>query len=44
MRRFVGHTKDVLAVALSADNRQIVSCGRDRCIKLWNTLGDSKYD
>ncbi|KAI9062937.1 guanine nucleotide binding protein beta subunit [Trametes sanguinea] len=28
----------------SADNRQIVSGSRDRTIKLWNTLGECKYD
>jgi WD40 repeat protein len=42
-RRFVGHEKDVLSVAFSADNRQIVSASRDRTIKLWNTLGECKY-
>lgn len=42
-RRFVGHSKDVLSVAFSADNRQIVSGSRDRTIKLWNTLGVCKY-
>ena len=42
-RRFVGHTKDVLSVAFSADNRQIVSGSRDKSIKLWNTLGVCKY-
>ena len=42
-RRFVGHTKDVLSVAFSADNRQIVSGSRDKTIKLWNTLGICKY-
>ncbi len=25
VQRFIGHTKDVLSVAFSADNRQIVS-------------------
>jgi len=34
----VGHSKDVLSVAFSADNRQIVSGSRDKTIKLWNTL------
>ncbi|XP_017415306.1 guanine nucleotide-binding protein subunit beta-like protein [Vigna angularis] len=43
VRRFVGHTKDVLSVAFSIDNRQIVSASRDRTIKLWNTLGECKY-
>ena len=42
-RRFVGHKKDVLSVAFSADNRQIVSASRDKTIKLWNTLGVCKY-
>jgi guanine nucleotide-binding protein subunit beta-2-like 1 protein len=42
-RRFVGHEKDVLSVAFSADNRQIVSGSRDKTIKLWNTLGECKY-
>ncbi|CAL5442491.1 unnamed protein product [Camellia sinensis] len=42
-RRFVGHSKDILSVAFSFDNRQIVSASRDRLIKLWNTLGECKY-
>jgi len=42
-RRFIGHTKDVLSVAFSADNRQIVSGSRDKSINLWNTLGVCKY-
>lgn len=42
-RRFVGHEKDVLSVAFSADNRQIVSGSRDKTVKLWNTLGECKY-
>ncbi len=29
-RRFVGHTKDVLSVAFSVDNRQIISGSRDK--------------
>lgn len=41
--RFVNHSKDVLSVAFSADNRQIVSGSRDRTIKVWNTLGQCKY-
>jgi len=35
--------KEVLSVAFSADNRQIVSASRDGTIKLWNTLGECKY-
>ena len=42
-RRFIGHTKDVLSVAFSVDNRQIVSASRDKTIKLWNTLGECKW-
>jgi len=42
-RRFVGHKKDVLSVAFSSDNRQIVSGSRDKTIKLWNILGECKY-
>ncbi|KAJ8972430.1 hypothetical protein NQ317_012448 [Molorchus minor] len=42
-RRFEDHTKDVLSVAFSVDNRQIVSGSRDRTIKLWNTLAECKY-
>ncbi|WZZ07951.1 hypothetical protein YC2023_093872 [Brassica napus] len=44
-RHFVGHTKrkDVLSVALSTDNRQIVSASCDGTIKLWNALGECKY-
>merc|ERR550539_1725942 len=43
-RRFVGHTKDVLSCAFSAENRQIVSGSRDTTVKLWNTLGECKFD
>ena len=41
--RFEGHSKDVLSVAFSADNRQIISGSRDKTVKLWNTLADCKY-
>lgn len=43
-RQFIGHTSDVLSVSFSADNRQIVSGSRDRTIKLWNTLGQCKFN
>merc|ERR1711972_735948 len=36
-------SKEVLSVAFSADNRQIVSGSRDKTIKLWNTLAQCKY-
>jgi guanine nucleotide-binding protein subunit beta-2-like 1 protein len=39
----LGHSKDVLSVAFSVDNRQIVSGSRDKTIKLWNTIGECKY-
>ncbi|KAM1739273.1 hypothetical protein ACFX11_015011 [Malus domestica] len=42
-RCFVGHTMDVLSVAFSIDNCQIVSASHDRTIKLWNTLGECKF-
>lgn len=42
-RRFVSHTKDVLAVAFSPDNRQIASGGRDKALKIWNTVGECKF-
>jgi guanine nucleotide-binding protein subunit beta-2-like 1 protein len=42
-RRFVSHTRDVLAVAFSPDNRQIASGGRDKNLKIWNTVGECKF-
>ena len=39
----MGHTKDVLSVAFSTDDHQIVSAAHDHIIKLWNTLGVCKY-
>ena len=42
-RYFLGHTKDVMSVAFSLDNRQIVSGSRDKTINLWNTLGQLKF-
>ena len=43
-RQFVGHTSDVLSVSFSPDNRQIVSGSRDKTIKVWNTLGECKFN
>jgi len=33
---------DILSVAFSADNRQILTAGRDRAIRLYNTIGEVK--
>eukprot|EP00695_Tsukubamonas_globosa_P003818 TRINITY_DN84_c0_g1_i6.p1 TRINITY_DN84_c0_g1~~TRINITY_DN84_c0_g1_i6.p1 ORF type:complete len:343 (+),score=183.17 TRINITY_DN84_c0_g1_i6:62-1030(+) len=41
--RFIGHKKDVLSVAFSPNNCQIISGSRDRSVKLWNTVGECKY-
>jgi guanine nucleotide-binding protein subunit beta-2-like 1 protein len=40
---YPGHGKDILSVAFSADNRQIVSGSRDRTLRLWNTVGKCQY-
>ncbi|OMJ83791.1 hypothetical protein SteCoe_15200 [Stentor coeruleus] len=42
--RFLGHSKEVLNIAISPDNRQIISGSRDKFIKLWNTLAVCKYE
>lgn len=39
-RKFIKHTNDVLAVAMSPEDRQIVSGGRDNVIRLWNVQGE----
>lgn len=39
----MSHTRDVLAVAFSPDNRQIASGGRDKNLKIWNTVGECKF-
>lgn len=43
IKRFVSHTRDVLSVAFSPDNRQIASGGRDKNLKIWNTVGECKF-
>ncbi|XP_075659116.1 small ribosomal subunit protein RACK1-like [Castanea sativa] len=43
VRCFVSHTKGVLSITFSIDNRQIVSTSRGRTIKLWNNLGECKF-
>ncbi|EAT42918.1 AAEL005562-PA [Aedes aegypti] len=37
------HAKDVLSVAFSIDNRQIVSGSRDKTIMLWTSVAECKY-
>jgi len=43
LRQMPGHNSEVMTVAFSPDNRQILSGGCDNDIKLWNTLGDCKF-
>ena len=40
---FVGHTKDVLSVAFSQDNRMILSGGMDKTLRFWNVKGENKF-
>jgi|LauGreDrversion4_2_1035121.scaffolds.fasta_scaffold618494_2 guanine nucleotide-binding protein subunit beta-2-like 1 protein len=40
---FIGHTKDVLSVSFSPDNRMILSGGMDKTLRFWNTVGENKY-
>jgi guanine nucleotide-binding protein subunit beta-2-like 1 protein len=40
---FTGHTKDVLAVSFSQDNRMILSGGMDKTLRFWNIKGDNKH-
>lgn len=42
--KFLRHTKDVLAVAFSPDDRQIVSGGRDNVIRVWNVMGECMHE
>lgn len=42
-KTFVDHTKDTLSCSFSADNRLIVSGGRDKNIKIWNTVAECKF-
>ena len=41
---FKGHTKDVLCIGFSHDERLIFSGGMDNSLKYWNTKGDLRYD
>jgi guanine nucleotide-binding protein subunit beta-2-like 1 protein len=40
---FTGHTKDVLSVAFSHDNRMIFSGAMDKTLRFWNTKGENKF-
>jgi guanine nucleotide-binding protein subunit beta-2-like 1 protein len=40
---FTGHTKDVLAVSFSQDNRMILSGGMDKTLRFWNIKGENKF-
>jgi len=42
--RIKGHEKAVLSVAMSADNRVIVSGGADKKVKVWNVTGQNKIE
>ncbi|VEU22770.1 DEKNAAC103844 [Brettanomyces naardenensis] len=40
IKRFVGHTGDVLSVSISQNVRQFVSASRDNTVKVWNAIGE----
>jgi guanine nucleotide-binding protein subunit beta-2-like 1 protein len=40
---FTGHTKDVLSVSFSPDNRMIFSGGMDKTLRFWNIKGECKF-
>lgn len=42
--KFIKHTKDVLSVVFSPDDRQIVSAGRDNIIRVWNVIGECMHE
>jgi len=41
--KLLGHAKDVLSVDISPDDRQIVTGGLDKKIKIWNTRSECKH-
>jgi len=41
--KLLGHQRDVLSVAISPDDRQILTGGLDHQIKIWNTQGVCKH-
>jgi len=40
---FTGHTKDVLTVTFSQDNRMILSGGMDKTLRYWNIKGENRH-
>jgi guanine nucleotide-binding protein subunit beta-2-like 1 protein len=40
-KKFIGHSKDVLSVAINKENKYIVSGSRDKSIKIWNSIGEN---
>jgi guanine nucleotide-binding protein subunit beta-2-like 1 protein len=43
INRLAGHSKDVLSVALSPDDRQIITGSLDKTIRIWNTRCECKH-
>ena len=41
---FKGHSKDILCIAFSHDERLIFSGGMDNTLKYWNTKGEMKFE
>jgi len=42
-KKFIGHSKDILSVAINKENTVIVSGSRDKSIKVWNSIGDCTH-
>jgi guanine nucleotide-binding protein subunit beta-2-like 1 protein len=43
VKKCIGHTKDVLTVAFGPNDSEIFSGSRDNSIRIWTTLGESKF-
>ena len=41
--KLIGHERDVLSIDLSPDDRQIITGGEDKKIKIWNTRSECKH-